>query len=304
MKVAALGYVGINAADPQAWARFGPEILGLRVGNQGREGVVYLQMDERSYRLAIHPARSDGSTVPSSRAQAEGISPSNGLAYMGWELPSPAELEEAYRELGAAGLKPLRGTEEDCAARQVTGLLRVTDPAGNALELFCGQLNTCEPFQPARPISGFVTGHLGLGHVVISVPNLQESQKFYSEIMGFRLSDVVPNRLVFFHCNQRHHSIALGKIGNPGLRHIMLEVEGIDDVGRTYDLCQAKGVPITKSLGRHTNDLMFSFYMKSPSGFEIEYGTSGRLVDDATWTVQQLDRGSFWGHHAPAGSRQ
>ena len=283
MKVAALGYVGINATDPQAWARFGPGILGLRVGNQGREGVVYLQMDERSYRLAIHPARSDG------------------LAYMGWELPSPADLEEAYRELEAAGLKPVRGTEQDCAARQVAGLLKVSDPLGNALELFYGHLNTCEPFQPARPISGFVTGHLGLGHAVIGVSDLREGQRFYCEVMGFRLSDFVPNRLVFFHCNQRHHSVALGKLGSVGLRHIMLEVRSIDDVGKTYDLCQAKGVPITKSLGRHTNDLMFSFYMKSPSGFEIEYGTSGRLIDDATWTVEQLDRGSFWGHHPSEG---
>ena len=39
------------------------------------------------------------------------------------------------------------------------------------------------------------------------------------------------------------------------------------------------------TLGRHTNDLMTSFYVRTPSGFEIEYGTGGLVVDDDTWEV-------------------
>jgi 2,3-dihydroxybiphenyl 1,2-dioxygenase len=277
MKIAALGYVGINATDAQAWARFGPEILGLRAAPVAEDGTVHLQMDERAYRLAIHPASSDG------------------LAYIGWEIASPIDFEQACVELEKAGLGPARGSEKDCALRQVAALVKFADPYGNRLELFYGQLNICEAFQPARPIGGFVTGSLGLGHVVMGAPDLEAGKKFYTETLGFRLSDFVPDRLVFFHCNPRHHSIAFGKIG-PGLRHIMLEVKTVDDVGKTFDLCQASGVPITKTLGRHSNDGMFSFYMKSPGGFEIEYGTEGRIVDDATWSVQQVDRGSLWGH--------
>lgn len=277
MKIAALGYVGINATDAPAWARFGPEILGLRAAPARADGTIALQMDERSYRLAVHPASS------------------NGLAYIGWELPSPFDLEQACVELEKAGVKLVRGSEKDCAERQVAALVKFADPYGNQLELFYGQLNICEAFQPARPIGGFVAGNLGLGHIVMGVPDLGPGKKFYTEILGFRLSDFVPDRLVFFHCNPRHHSIALGKIG-PGLRHIMIEVKTIDDVGKTFDLCQASGVPITKTLGRHSNDQIFSFYMKSPAGFEIEYGTEGRLVDDAIWSVQQVDRGSIWGH--------
>ena len=54
------------------------------------------------------------------------------------------------------------------------------------------------------------------------------------------------------------------------------------------------------SLGRHTNDLMTSFYVRTPSGFEIEYGTGGRLVDDETWEIGQYDTQSMWGHKPPA----
>ena len=53
------------------------------------------------------------------------------------------------------------------------------------------------------------------------------------------------------------------------------------------------------SLGRHTNDMMTSFYVRTPSGFEIEYGTGGLLVDEENWKVETYDATSFWGHRPP-----
>jgi hypothetical protein len=54
------------------------------------------------------------------------------------------------------------------------------------------------------------------------------------------------------------------------------------------------------TLGRHSNDQMVSFYVVT-SGFEVEYGGGGRLVDDATWQVQRHDRGGLWGHAVQIG---
>ena len=70
--------------------------------------------------------------------------------------------------------------------------------------------------------------------------------------------------------------------------------------GMTYFLCQDQGVPVARGIGRHTNDHMVSFYMQSPSGFEVEYGWGARVVDDSTWQVQQHTRGSIWGHRPQA----
>jgi hypothetical protein len=84
-----------------------------------------------------------------------------------------------------------------------------------------------------------------------------------------------------------------------GLHHLMLEVADMDDVGRAYDVVRQRDLPLAMDLGRHTNDLMTSFYVRSPSGFEIEYGTGGVLVDDRTWEVATYDAGSIWGHHPP-----
>ena len=76
----------------------------------------------------------------------------------------------------------------------------------------------------------------------------------------------------------------------------MIEVASLDDVGLTFSLCEQQGVPIAMTLGRHTNDWMFSFYMLAPSQFMIEYGYGGRIVDEATWQVERYGATSTWGH--------
>ena len=46
---------------------------------------------------------------------------------------------------------------------------------------------------------------------------------------------------------------------------------------------------------------MTSFYVRTPSGFEIEYGTGGRLMDmDKEEAPGQYDALSIWGHKPPA----
>ena len=79
----------------------------------------------------------------------------------------------------------------------------------------------------------------------------------------------------------------------------MFEANTIDDVGFTLDRLQAAGGRLSMGLGRHTNDLMLSFYSTSPSGFDVEFGCGGRRVDDASWIVTEITRPSFWGHRPP-----
>jgi 3,4-dihydroxy-9,10-secoandrosta-1,3,5(10)-triene-9,17-dione 4,5-dioxygenase len=79
---------------------------------------------------------------------------------------------------------------------------------------------------------------------------------------------------------------------------VLFELPEIDDVGRAHDRAVAAGLPITTSLGRHRNDGMFSFYVKSPVGFDIEVGCHGLLVDE-NWTPNRFVEGDVWG---PQGS--
>jgi hypothetical protein len=131
------------------------------------------------------------------------------------------------------------------------------------------------------------------------VPDAAAFASFYS-LLGFRLSDYieVPSGVAtFMHCNARHHSLAFIEVPNlSAMQHLMLEVDDIDVVGRSYDRAIASATRIAMTLGRHTNDRMLSYYATSPSGVDVEYGSDGITIDDATWTVQHFNSLSYWGH--------
>ena len=75
----------------------------------------------------------------------------------------------------------------------------------------------------------------------------------------------------------------------------MVEYQNLDDVGQGYDLLQYKEGSIAYTLGRHTNDYMTSFYAHTPSGFFIENGWGGRIIDPNTWIPHETNMGpSFW----------
>jgi 3,4-dihydroxy-9,10-secoandrosta-1,3,5(10)-triene-9,17-dione 4,5-dioxygenase len=106
----------------------------------------------------------------------------------------------------------------------------------------------------------------------------------------------------FLGCNPRHHSLALAPFPAPaGIVHLMVEVATLDDVGCCMDRCARRGARASATLGRHANDLMVSFYVATPGGFDIEYGTDGRRVDDATWVSRETTAISLWGHQWGAG---
>ena len=281
--VTQLGYVGISAKDVDEWERFATGTLGLQVAGRDSDGTLFLRMDEYQYRFAIHPTGNDD------------------VSYAGWQVSSEQQLQEISDQLKAAGVAVTQGDREEAKARRVEGLIKFDDPDGVATEVYYGPpISFDDPFNSPRPISGFVTGNMGLGHVVYFVKDLDRSVRFYRDVLGMRISDFIRN-LAFFHCNTRHHSLALIEAQAPKhLNHFMVQLQSLNDVGATYDMCQDLEIPIVRGLGRHTNDHMTSFYMKAPSGFDIEFGWGAREVDDATWQVQRHEKGSIWGHRPMA----
>ena len=149
---------------------------------------------------------------------------------------------------------------------------------------------------------------MGMGHVLVNVRDCAATERFYRDVLGFRLSDYIdtefmgnPLHAVFLHVNPRHHSLAFASLGMPKRpHHLMLEANAIDDVGATYYRAQDLGVPIALTLGRHPNDGMISFYGVTPSGFLFELGVDGREVDDRTWEVKTYHAVSDWGHRPVA----
>ncbi len=208
--------------------------------------------------------------------------------------------------LGHAGVEARRATPEELADRGVEALVHVCDPGGIELELCAGSALDHRPLQSSAG-TRFVAGSLGLGHVVVPQPEMDAAMRFYEGILGFqhrdsmRLPGMGPDGgdawIRFLGCNPRHHSLALFEGPVPsGIVHFMVEVDDLDAVGRGLDRCRDLEARISSSLGRHTNDHMVSFYVATPGGFDVEYGTGGRLVDPATWITTEITAVSYWGH--------
>src|SRR5439155_20655617 len=111
-----------------------------------------------------------------------------------------------------------------------------------------------DPFKPGRAISGFRTGPLGMGHVVMNVARIDDVMPFYRDLLGFRLSDYTlrPFKAFFLHLNPRHHSFAMIATGQNSVHHMMVELFMLDDVGQTYDLALGEKERIAATLGRHS----------------------------------------------------
>jgi 2,3-dihydroxybiphenyl 1,2-dioxygenase len=281
MSVRSLGYAVVHATDLQAWKEFAVDLLGLGIAHQDATRLL-LRMDDKSYRLDIRAADEDR------------------VAALGWEVSGPAELDALVAKLEQHG-HPVKHDDQVAAReRKVSGLATLQDPDGHQIELFFGLQSEREPFV-SQLGTRFVTGSGGLGHVFQFVSDSTLYDTFYFDLLGFRLSDYIEfggGQATFTHCNARHHSMAWAHFPTapPGVQHLMLEVADLDTVGRAWDRVQAGAAPITSTLGRHTNDEMLSFYAKSPSGFAVEYGFGGLLVDDSTWMPSRYNATSYWGH--------
>lgn len=272
------GYFGIRSRNLEDWAEFGPRFLGLEVVER-TPTTLKLRMDDRKQRILVSSTDTD-------------------VTAFGFEVADAATLDALAARLEASQVKVRRVPAPDAALRGVAEAIRFSDPVGNALEAFHGPEIKTEPFKAGRPISGFRTGVLGMGHAVLHVRKAADLVPFYRDVLGFHVSDymVKPFTAYFFHLNPRQHSLALLETGRDGIHHIMMELGMLDDVGQALDLAVAED-RLAVTLGRHTNDLMTSFYARTPDDFLVEYGWGGRLIDPETWQPAEMTYGgSLWGH--------
>ena len=281
-----LAYLGIEVPDPSSLSGFFSDVIGLVPGELASDGAMTWRNDGKAHRIIVRPG------------------PANDAAFVGFETSDPDVLAATVERLGFAGFG-VTGSR-DAGARRVAQIARVDAPWGVPVEIVTGLASASTPYSSPLMPGGFLTDGVGFGHVVFATTAFDESLRFV-EALGLVQSDWLEIEIAagielevhFFHCNERHHTLALAKAPfdlPQKLHHLMVETNDRDDVGAAFDRAWATDLAIPNGLGRHDNDGMFSFYVQSPAGFQVEVGYGARVITDDWNDDRRYDRISAWGH--------
>ena len=293
MAVKALGYVVIATAKLKAWDHFLTHVAGVMRVADAADGAALYRIDDRPFRFRIQKGASER------------------FLAAGYEVSDEAAFDALALAIRNSGRPVEICPSDEASSRSVKGLFRTSDPAGNGLEFYFGETMVTAPFVSPVGVPNFVTGELGMGHAVFSAPNFDETHAFYRDLIGFGDTDTPrfyfggggsedPGMgFAFMHAeNGRHHSIALGEgpASPSGCIHIMLEMPNLVEVGKAHDRMRVHGYPESATLGCHVNDEVTGFYVQTPSGFDMEIGCGGLVIDPKTWEATQHQQISVWGH--------
>lgn len=284
-----MGYAVIESRKTDAWRLLLGEALGMQADTLPDQSVS-ARMDDHERRLIVVPG------------------PSEDMKALGMELADEQALSVVLKRLKKRGIDVKESTAAAAQQRGVQRFWHFTGPKGLEIELHYQARLIDTP--PRMATSGFVTGDKGFGHVAMSTRRPDQMKQFWSEIFDIRHTDDVhytisgvPMLFEFMRFNERHHSIAF--VYTPKIRldpirtriqHLEVQAASLDDLSAAWERCRTLGLSIAMSVGQHANDKAVSFYVATPSGFEIEYGWNPLVVDEASWHPAVWNRISTWGH--------
>jgi len=117
-----------------------------------------------------------------------------------------------------------------------------------------------------------------ISHIVLHSPDHHAAARFFTEVLGFRVSDWLGDFMVFLRCNSAHHRLAILP-GPPCLNHVAYDMVGADGMLRGISHLKQHGIDIRWGPGRHTaGDNTFSYFV-TPNGFAVEYTAELEEVD-------------------------
>ena len=131
---------------------------------------------------------------------------------------------------------------------------------------------------PRRDIGRWEGLPVCISHIVLHSPKQAEAVQFFTDVLGFRVSDWLGDFMCFLRCDDAHHRLAILP-GPPCLNHVAYDMRGVDGMMRGISRLKQADVPIRWGPGRHTaGDNTFSYFV-TPGGFAVEYTAELENVD-------------------------
>ena len=129
-----------------------------------------------------------------------------------------------------------------------------------------------------------------LSHVVLNSTDVEGMTSFFTDVLGFRLSDTTI-AMNFIRCSRDHHSLALAKGNGPSVNHIAFDMTDIDSLMYGTGRLNENGFPVRWGIGRHGPGNNVFCYFIDPHGFALEYTTGMQQIDEQSHIPGDAD---FW----------
>jgi catechol 2,3-dioxygenase-like lactoylglutathione lyase family enzyme len=203
------------------------------------------------------------------------------LDLLSFAVADPATVDALAERFGRAGVRLV--TEPGPLVTPGGGYgFRLFDPDGRIVELSCGVAD-----RPYRELEERESIPRRLSHVVVNSPAIGAAKAFYEDMLGFRLSDWVEQRMCFLRCATDHHSLAIAAAPHASLNHVSFELRGIDEYMRGTGRLTRAGYQPDWGPGRHSaGDNVFSYFL-DPGRNVVEYTTAlQQVTDEEAWVPQ------------------
>jgi catechol 2,3-dioxygenase-like lactoylglutathione lyase family enzyme len=257
IKVIKLAHVGLNAADLSKQAEFYNDKWGLeRIDEHDRE-LFFRAEGPAHHVLTLHEHETPG------------------LHHVALEVGSADEVDRAHDELQAAGVEVVTPPTQELEPG-VKKAMRFKDPDGFLVELVGGVDRVEDPYglRDIKPQD--------LNHVVLNVADADRSERFYRDLLGFKLTDRFIGGLSFWACNANHHSLAFGQArdGQSSFHHAAFDMKDWEEWIKAVFYAGERGISRVWGPGRHLfGNNLFSYY-KDPEGNTVEYTAEVEQLTD------------------------
>jgi len=254
-RVTEIRHVAYGVADFEAERRFYVQDWGLEEV-QGRDEVAWLRAAGSNEPFLLRLRRSDA----------------NHLDLIALAADSRADVDALHARIVSAGCRIIHAPRELDAPGGGYGC-RFFSPDGLPFGISSDVARV-----PARAIDRWEGIPVRISHIVLHSPQQPQLVKFFTDVLGFRVSDWLGDFMCFLRCNSAHHRIAILP-GPPCLNHVAYDMTDADGMLRGVGRLKARGIDVRWGPGRHTaGDNTFSYFV-TPNGFAVEYTAELEEVD-------------------------
>lgn len=247
-----LGHATLTTPDLERAVSYYTDILGLGVIEKDRKRAV---LGTRTGFEAIELVQGDRMS----------------LARLSFQVSPGSDLKDVARDLEGHGVKVER---RNGVTPGITEAVSFADPKGTMIDVFSDYAF------PADDGKQSTITLLKLGHVAYRVLDVQGVVKFYTDVLGFRVSDWRQNNFAFLRCGVDHHTVNFVADEQQRLHHIAFEVRDWSEIHKACDFLGKHGLPLVWGPGRHNIGHNIAIYHMNPDRVRVEFYTEMDQLKD------------------------